>query len=349
MFRPGLSALAVLCLACSALDPGAQGREVDPAGRPRDQTLFQVCEDSPPPSEIATEQWRHWASTLITWAGPWHSGQDVIAVAGADAVLRAKFAYGVLSKDLEDEWVEVWIDRCGELEWLDAARTDSDGRVALTVEADRVPLVGRHRVHFRVAGDGTGTWATLHVLPPATKLAVFDIDGTLTTSDWELVKDLASDVFNPIRHGASPQARAAAADTTRARDEQGYVVVYLTGRPYSLTGRTRDWLHDQATAPGALVTAQRSADALPFESGVGAYKADYLAELELLGFTIELAYGNAATDVFAYDEAGIDVASTFILGRHGGENGTVALGESFEAHLATASKDAIEQPFERDE
>jgi hypothetical protein len=51
-------------------------------------------------------------------------------------------------------------------------------------------------------------------------------------------------------------------------------------------------------------------------------------------------------DVFAYAEAGIDADAMFILGRHGGEEGTVALGESYEEQLATESFAPIAQPFE---
>ena len=74
------------------------------------------------------------------------------------------------------------------------------------------------------------------------------------------------------------------------------------------------------------------------------YPILYLTDLQLVGLDIDVAYGNATTDIFAYDEAGIDLAATFILGAHGGEKGTVHLGESFSKHLGDDFA-AIEQPF----
>ena len=85
---------------------------------------------------------------------------------------------------------------------------------------------------------------------------------------------------------------------------------------------------------------------LPSTAGVGGYKADYLADLQLAGLHLEVAYGNAATDVFAYAEAAIPNDATFVLGRHGGEAGTVDLGDAFVTHLATSDFPPVVQPFE---
>lgn len=335
---------SIACTAPGSADP----REVDPtAPESRGAVEFHTCEDEDPPPAKGVSSFRHLGSRALALTTPWHDGEDAIAVQGERATVRAKLAYGPTSKDLEDEWVEVWIDRCGELEWLDSVLTDDDGRIALQLDAALLPGVGRHRLHFRVEGDGTLTSATLWVLPIGSRIAVFDIDGTLTTSDWELFEDLVDDVFAPILHGHAPDARAGASEITRARDEQGYVILYLTGRPYWLTQRSREWLAARGMAPGALVTTRRTSQMLPTESGVGTFKADVLAELELLGLDIDIAYGNASTDVFAYAEAGIDADATFILGRHGGEAGTVALGESYEEQLATEAFAPIAQPFER--
>ena len=42
-------------------------------------------------------------------------------------------------------------------------------------------------------------------------------------------------------------------------------------------------------------------------------------------------HGNDRTDIHAHAALGIDKAKTFILGKHGGEEGTVKLGEAFPA------------------
>lgn len=314
-------------------------------GVPRDTTPMRICEDAPPPASETIERWRHWSTPLIAWAGAAHAGIDTIAAAGDDATLRAKLAYGAMSKDLEDEWVEVWIDRCDGLELVDTVLTDSDGRIEVEIDGEVLGPAARHRVHYRVLGDGSVVSSTLLVLPKGSRLAVFDIDGTLTTSDMELVRDLVDDLFSPIFHGEAPAARDGAAETTWARADQGYPILYLTGRPYWLTERSREWLADEGMAPGVLVTTQRTADTLPFESGVGDFKADVLAELQLAGLDIEVAYGNATTDIYAYGEAGIELVSTFVLGAHGGEKGTVDLGDSYEKHLG-GDFGSIEQPFD---
>lgn len=342
---PALLTALVLASGCAA---NGDVRDVEPdPGQPRGEVTFAVCEDAPAPAAKKVSSFRHVSSKVISFASPWHTGDDMITTDEADASVRAKLAYGSLSKDLEDEWVEVWLDDCNGLVRLGHALTDDDGRLALPLPIDELPGVGRFALHFRVEGDGTLARATLWVLPIGTRVAVFDIDGTLTTSDWQLFEDLLDDLFTPILHGHSPDARAGAAETTRARDEQGYVPLYLTGRPYWLTAKSRAWLDERGMAAGPLVTARRSSQILPTNSGVGTFKADTLAELELMGLVPELAYGNATTDIFAYADAGIELATTFILGKHGGEQDTVALGDDYEAHLAATDFTPIEQPFAR--
>ena len=53
-------------------------------------------------------------------------------------------------------------------------------------------------------------------------------------------------------------------------------------------------------------------------------------------FSFRAAYGNARTDIHACATLGIDQARTFILGKHGGEEGTVKLGEAFPVDLPAA-------------
>lgn len=334
---------AALLLAC-AVDAESRGLEPDP-GQDRGAPTFAVCEDAAPPPAKKVSSFRHTSSKVISFASAWHTADDAITTDEADTTVRAKLAYGSISKDLEDEWIEVWLDDCDGLVRLGRALSDDDGRIALPL--DELPGIGRFALHFRVEGDGTLARSTLWVLPVGTRLAVFDIDGTLTTSDWELFEDLLDDLFTPILHGSAPEARAGAAETTIARDEQGYIPVYLTGRPYWLTGKSRAWLDERGMANGPLVTARRTSQILPTQSGVGTFKADTLAQLELMGLAPEIAYGNATTDIFAYADAGIEVASTFILGKHAGEQGTADLGDDYEAHLAETDFSAIAQPFAR--
>ncbi len=68
---------------------------------------------------------------------------------------------------------------------------------------------------------------------------------------------------------------------------------------------------------------------LPVHARGGCAKTERLQALKALGVTFRAAYGNARTDIHAYAALGIDKARTFILGKHGGEEGTVKLGEAF--------------------
>jgi phosphatidate phosphatase PAH1 len=337
-----LLSLCVLLGACDGATPSAN------AGAPPARPTLEVCVGAPSPPAGAPAGWRHERSALVAMGGPEHTSQDTLATTTHPTRIEGKFAYGVLSKDLEDERVEVFIDDCsGAYRRLGEALTDSDGRVSYEVAAADLPAPGTYGVYLRVAGDRTSARSTLRVYPPGTKLVVFDIDGTLTTKDAEIFEDAIADFFEPIARGdVVPEARAKAREVTQARAAQGYPLVYLTGRPYLLTRLTREWLTTQGFAPGTLRVTSSSREVLPSASGVGAFKRGYLRRLTALGFTVEAAYGNAPTDAFAYAGAGVDPARTFIAGEHGGEGGTQAIGEDYAAHLPAAQAEpAPTQPF----
>lgn len=338
----------------SALDGGGEldgtiSADAAPDAGPS-RPVFGVCDQDPLPGGLPIVDWNHTLSAITAAATPGHSAQDVITVAGRATALVGKFAYGTFSKDLQDEWIEVFLDRCqGELVRLGRALTDSDGRISFALSGPDVPPVGAYRVYLRVMGDDTHAESTLRVVLPGTHVAVLDIDGTLTTDDMELFQDVFADLFEPLGAGNYvPQARAGAIDLTlRRRMEQGYLLVYITGRPYWLTDITRGWLSDEGAAPAHLHLSDSNGEAMPTESGVGTYKADYLAFLQSLGLILDLAYGNATTDIYAYEQAGVDKAHTFILGSHGGEGGTVALGDDYLQHLTDiASEPDVSQPFD---
>jgi phosphatidate phosphatase PAH1 len=288
----------------------------------------------------------HWGNELLALLSPGHSMQDVIATPDAAVVLHGKFAYGDVSKDLEGERVRVYVDDCTGWRALGEATTDSDGRIAFTAPE---PLpIGVHDVRLEVLGDASVATGRVWILPPGTRLAVTDVDGTLTTSDEELVIDVFTDLFDPIYTGADvPGAQPGAAALTQALAERGRIVVYLTGRPYWLTRKTRAWLDDGGFALGALHTTDSNAEALPTESGVGAFKRAWLQGLEAQGFVLEEAYGNATTDVYAYAGAGIAPASTWIIGPNGGAGGTHDVAGSWEPRAAEIlGAPPIDQPFQ---
>ncbi len=331
--------LALFVGGCAAeeLDLTSADRGVD--GKP----VFQSCTDAPLPAAGPTVRWRHWWNYLVAAAEAGHSAQDVLAVPGQAAVVPGKFAYGIFSKDLEGEWIEISIDDCaGGYALLGYARTNGDGRVDLPLT--ELPAVGEYNLYLRVMGDNTAARSVLRVYPEGTKFVVFDIDATLTQSDLEVVGQVVVDIFNG---DYVPQARAGALEVTEARHYgQNYEIIYLTARSYLLTEVTREWLSELGFPRGTLHVNDRVEDVL-WPGANADYKANYLASVTARGYQLEAAYGNAATDIEAYERAQIPKEQTFIVGERGGTSGTVDLGENYWEHIeALAGEPAIEQPFE---
>ncbi|MFC1705738.1 HAD family acid phosphatase [Planctomycetota bacterium] len=285
---------------------------------------------------------------LASAAAPQHSAQDVILPPGTQAQLPGKFAYGLVSKDLEDEDVRVYLYDCQAWRLVNQVTTNNDGRTTAPLDPASLGLgLGVYDLRQAVLGDASVTPSQLRIFPAATKLVVFDIDGTLTTSDTELLHDAVNDFFRPLfNRSFVPQAYDAAVDLTNAYAAKGYVLIYLTGRPYWLTRITREWLRDLGFAPGGLHVADSNSQVLPSKSSVGDYKKDYLNHLQSLGYEIVYAYGNATTDIYAYREAGIPLVQTFTIGSHAGEGGTNPIHGGYRTHLATVmALPPANQPF----
>ena len=292
----------------------------------------------------APSGWDHTASALTAALGaPRHDAADRLATTpmARTATLAAKFTYGSVRKDLEDEWVRVYVDDCAAWTLVGDVRTDSDGRATIALGRDLAP--GLHEVRFVVRGDASMTSATAWILPSGTHLAIFDIDGTLTTSDAELILDVADSIYDGTYVA---QAYAGAFDLLDAHVAIGHVPVVLSGRPRWLTQPTRTWLADHGAPAAPLVLAPSNTEALPLESGVGAFKLDTIAGLEAMGFVVDLAYGNASTDIYAYLGAGLPASDAWIIGEHAGEQGTRDPGADWRARAAAVAASAsIDQPF----
>lgn len=261
--------------------------------------------------------WRHTSSRFVAALGfPVHSASDVIVKPGATAPLAAKLAYGgPLSKDLEDEWIWVFVHDCSAWRYVGWGITDDDGRVTFNLAPGLAP--GVYDVRLEVVGDGSFATSRLWVLPAGTHLAVFDIDGTLTEDDGEL--------WEEILLGWTPEAYPAAADVTWAERGRDQVLVYLTGRPEILAGHTRAWLDARGFPAGAVKLARGAGEVLPTSGGVGTYKASFLIGLRNAGMRLDDAFGNATTDIHAYERAGISKARTWIIGPNAGQGGTIGV------------------------
>ncbi|MCC6556478.1 MAG: phosphatidylinositol transfer protein [Polyangiaceae bacterium] len=287
--------------------------------------------DAPLPA-LSPRPFKHKRSRLAAAAGaPRHRGRDLFLRPGGPQWVIAKFAYGPQDKDLEDEEIDVYLLRgCGAAwEKIGTRRTtdddrphppvlgvtDSGGRVFLDIAKETRPLdIGRHRVHMAVAGDGTAADLFLEVLPPGARVAVTDVDGTLTSSEAALLDDLAG--------GEPPAAHPGAADAMRALAGRGYFVFYLTARPEWLVDKTRQWLSLRGFPPGLLRTTLSSAGAIG--ASAAAFKATELALLKgATGIVPELAFGNMPSDVDTYWAAGIHAARRYFYKLDGDLRGGV--------------------------
>ena len=291
-------------------------------------------------------EFKHNRSGLIAVASPAHAGFDALFAQGNAVTLKAKFAYGDFSKDLEDEPIETFIELCDGWRSLGEALSDGDGRVAVAV-SELLPGLpsGVYPIRFQVKGDASVAAATLRIFPKGTHFVAFDIDGTLTTADEEIMKDFEAELFGPLSKGYTPEGYVGGPALTQLHESRGAQLLYMTGRPYWLTGLTREWLTQFKYAPATLKLTDSTREALPTQGGVGDYKLNYLKSVIAQGFIVDLAYGNAVTDVYAYLGAGIDPKNVYIIGPHAGEQGTNAVTGSWEAEVTRVKTLAnIEQP-----
>ena len=265
---------------------------------------------------------------------PHHSGLDQVGLVGGDFRLAGKLSYGSARKDLEDEAVVGWL-RVGATcdGWVSVGRglTDGGGRIALPAPPTAITKAGRYPFTLVVAADGSRAEGELWALAAGSEVVVFDIDGTLTGGDEELVAQLLT--------GADPEPRPGALEVVRAHRAHGIQPIYLTGRPYLLVGKTRSWLARRGFPPGPLLTPVHLSEATPGQP-VEHYKRDVLKEITTDAKAIIVrAYGNAESDLCAYAEAGVAPADTFMVGALGGRacagHGPSQPLSSYVEHLAT--------------
>lgn len=283
---------ALLAVAASLAACGSSGDRAVPAAEAAPCTA----------PTIDRQSFRH---TLSGKLGDGHHGaNDVVIAVDRPYQLRAKFSYGPLLKDLEDEDVALIVGDgdCGPWQTAETRRTNDDGWV--TFERPAHPRAMVRPFHLMVPGDGSALAGRVYAVTPGTAAVLFDIDGTLTTGDGELLEDLLG--------GEAPDMRAGAPAVAKRWADLGYLVVYITGRVYALRGSTRRWLTDRGFPPGPVFTVERTSDAMPGGDHVGVFKRSKILALMGEGLHFEAAYGNASTDVCAYAEAGIAPTRTWI-------------------------------------
>jgi phosphatidate phosphatase PAH1 len=244
---------------------------------------------------------RHTKSKLISVLGDTHHrGIDlVVAASSGDQTITGELSYGVIGKSLEDEDVDVFACRHRAWTRIGTARTDDEGRFALSLEgSDRLP-VGMRDMFLSVAGDRTGASFLVVVAPDETPLAVSDIDGTLTSSESAAIGEIIG--ISPGIHDGAPEAWASIAAA-------GAIPIYTTARARHSTGSTREWLAEKGMPRGALRLAPHVL--LP-GSATSEYKAGVFDALQEQ-LPIAIGVGNRETDIDAYTHAGLAGSQIFI-------------------------------------
>ncbi|MGE4233745.1 MAG: haloacid dehalogenase [Bacteriovoracia bacterium] len=276
-------------------------------------SVFSFADECAPFPKLKKQGWRHyWRTPLfVTSQGdPWHSTNDSVANTNFGFTIDGKFTYGSFSKDLEDERVSLWIRSKDCKNWYKVGErtTDHDGRADFSINAGFFKETGVYKYRMVVNGDLSYVEAKAWVVPSEQKAVLFDIDGTLTTSDGELIEELIG--------GWTPEMYEDANELAQRYARKGYLILYVTGRPYLLRDLSKEWLSDMGFPDGPLHLTDFVSDSL---TNVEHYKEKVLkGYLSGKKIKIKAAYGNAQTDICAYAKAGIDPLNTYIIGPNAG-------------------------------
>lgn len=298
-------------------DPNAGTTPAEPPGTPSPGSPsastpaclpMNTCAPPAPPV-VSKRDWRHSiASPAITLSGsPHHRGRDLFVNPGAPQTIIAKFAYGVSDKDLEDEEVDIFVQRDCATSWekLGTAITLEDGAPHPTVEgvpanggrlyfeipSDKQLGPGRHRVRLVVAGDGSSTDLFIDVVPPQTPIFISDVDGTLTSSEYV--------EFTALLTGDLPDTHPGAPEALRELAAKGYRPIYVTARPEWLVQRTREFLDAHGFPPGVIHTST-SVTGAGVGSGAAEFKQGEMKMLADKGLVPAFGFGNKGSDSDAY-------------------------------------------------
>lgn len=207
--------------------------------------------------------------------------------------------------------------------WMQIGTSTTDDDGAYTIDGGGVIAANGHPIYSMLDADGTCAEHYDYLYPRGQKVVISDIDGTLTLDDGQLLSQISDETYVQKMMGAADKL-------TQAWAAKNYPVIYLTARPHVFRNETRTWLRDLGFPAGALITAKDISDAAP-------YKTEWLRRmLTTFGWTAVAAYGNADTDITAYENAGIPKNLTFIVGPLAGTRGTVAIPNmDFTAHISS--------------
>ncbi|MEM6294676.1 MAG: phosphatidylinositol transfer protein [Myxococcota bacterium] len=268
-----------------------------------------ACTDVPIPDGGPLLDWENFGTTAVVFSGdPRHRGRDMFYNPDEAHWAMAKFAYGPTDWDLSEERVDAYLLRNCEGDWESLGPQfttddgdhptiegveDSGGWVFLELPESLPP--GRHRIHWVVRGDGSRADTFIEVVEPGTPIILSDVDGTLTTSEWERAVDFLLDTIPNVNEGA-PEALQALVDL-------GYRPMYLTARPEFLGNRTYEFIEARGLPPGIIHTSLSATGALG--SAAVELKSGELDALASRGLVPSWVFGNTDSDAEAYENAGI--------------------------------------------
>jgi phosphoserine phosphatase len=267
------------------------------------------CDGAKGPTLGPPRAWAHTTNSVVARVGnAYHRGRDHVMKVGTKQVVIGKFTYGLADVDIEDEEVDVFVERGCDGSWEKLGTTtttfagdhvdvdgvsDSGGRVYFEVPAAKQLAPGRHRVRMVVAADHTFADAILDVVPNGAPVFVSDVDGTLTETE--------NAEFASLLQGTDPAANPRAADALSALAARGIRPVYLSARPEWLVDQTHAWLKKEGFPPGIVITTTGLTGL--FGDSARDFKTAALARLAAEGVKITWAIGNTTSDQDAYEAA----------------------------------------------
>jgi hypothetical protein len=237
---------------------------------------------------------------------------------------RTTPAGGLTATPLPGEFVSLWAYDTGSLKWMTLGRTQTDANGNYDIPTTLGPDPGTP-VYALLEADGSCAEHYDYLLKPGSKVVVADIDGTLTTSNDELFKEISDDTYVPAM-----MTDANVLMQTWASKK--YTVIYLTARAHLFRAETRQWLEGLSFPIGTVITSNAT---LASDDATIAYKSAWLSRMvKTFGWDIVAAYGNEDTDIKAYQSVNIPDADIFIVGPSGGDLGSTAIpNNDFTAHI----------------
>jgi phosphatidate phosphatase PAH1 len=264
--------------------------------------------------EIAINKidWNHLTNKLFSNFKDYHFAPDVLAAENQSAVLQARFSYSFLGKSLKDERVEIFLENSNKVQKIAEVNTDEAGIINFNWPSALMPKKGVYKVYLRVLADSTFIVSNLIVLEPGAKIAIFDLDGTLTAGFCEMAFEVLDYLACSAEYSA--RRREGAVELTKYWSEKmGAYPVYLTGRHYMISKFSNSWLKKHQFSLGAHIYPLYTHLALRGDSSNGAFKLSQLKYLHSLGFNIVAAYGDELSDLNAFYNAGISDEKIYML------------------------------------